>query len=118
MAFQNPDTSYENETGTPPVTLARPASGDTVVVRAHTRKLFVNPAANLASLTIQLPRNPEKFYELDIGYGASVAALNFIDGAGAAVPNMPTSGTAGANQILRCLSGFPGQASPWVRWRG
>lgn len=116
MAFQNADGSYENEDGAPPVTLARPASGDTVRVRAHTRKLFVNPPANIAALTIQLPRSPDKFHELDIGFGANVAALSFIDGSGAAVPAMPGSGTTGVNIILRHLSDFPGQGSPWVKW--
>lgn len=117
MAFQNADGSFENEDGAPPVTLARPASGDTVRVRAHTRKLFINPPGNIAALTIQLPRSPEKFYELDIGFGANVTALSFIDGLGAAVPNMPTAGAAGVSTLLRHLSGFPGQASPWVKWR-
>ena len=117
MSFQNPDGSFENENGRPPVTLAQPATGSTLQVGSATTKLFVNPPANLAALTIQLPRSPEKFYELDIGYGVAITALSFIDATGAAVPVMPTAGAAGTSNVLRYLPGFPNQAGPWVKWR-
>jgi hypothetical protein len=90
-------------TTTPAILIVTPASGDTVVMPAGEKYLYINAVA-LADLTILLPPGASGGYTVEICPAAPITALNIQDSAAVAVPGAPTSGFGpGAAIVMRFI---------------
>ena len=97
----------------PPLQIATPVDGGTVVMEPTARALYVGNAA-LAALTVLLPAGIGDNELAEICFASPVTALTVLDAASAAVPTAPTSAYGpGAAIQFRFINPGPG----WVLWK-
>jgi hypothetical protein len=114
MAFNNPDGTFNNETGDPPIDVQVPTTGTTVVLPYSDRYVAFMHSATIAALTVNLPTAPSganasgQFIELY--FRSAVTALTLQDHFGNAVTGL-TAAAAATSYVFRRIQGA------WVRWR-
>jgi hypothetical protein len=97
----------------PPLQIATPVSGATVVMDDVARALYVG-SGTLASLTVLLPAGVGDGEMVEICFAAPVTALTIQDAAAVTVPTAPTSGFGpGAAIQMRYVNA----ALAWRYWK-
>ena len=114
MAFNNPDTSFENETAGTTVTVYAPTTGSTLVLKSVTRDIYIQ--GTLAALTIALPQ-VSSGHSVNIFCAGAITALTILDRSGVAITGSPTAATAGQSFQMRMIPKYLGATIGWVRWR-